>query len=72
MLGSNVLRIIIRSMSKREGVQDKALPKKVAWYVTIGEDLYKRGFSTSLLLKCVNIEQGEYVMNELQKWKWTL
>lgn len=29
-----------------------------------GEDLYKRGFSTPLL-KCINKEQTEYIMNEL-------
>jgi len=39
----------IRSLGKGQHVPDKALVKKVAQYVLIREDLYKRGFSTPLL-----------------------
>jgi len=51
-------------MDKGENIRDKTLTKKVARYVVIGDDLYKRGFTTPLL-KCVNKEQVEYIMNEL-------
>jgi len=44
---------VSRSLGKGEHVQDKTLVKKVARYVLIREDLYKRGFSTPLL-KCLN------------------
>jgi len=54
----------IKSLVDEDHMQDKALEKKAAWYVIIGEDLYKRGFSTPLL-KCLNCEQVEYIMNEL-------
>jgi len=54
----------IISMANEEPVHDKVLAKRTARYVIIGEDLYKRGFSTPLL-KCLNQEQAEYVMNEL-------
>ena len=58
------IREAIKSMVNSALVQDKMLVKKVAQYVLIGEDLYKRGSSTPLL-KCLNSEQVEYVMNEL-------
>jgi len=45
-------------------ITDKTLAKKAARYVFIANDLYKRGFATSLL-KCLGKEQSEYVMNEL-------
>ncbi|XP_052728478.1 uncharacterized protein LOC128195277 [Vigna angularis] len=40
--------------------------KKAARYLLIGEDLYKRSFS-SPLLKCVSLEEAEYVMRELHE-----
>ncbi|XP_017428620.2 uncharacterized protein LOC108336662 [Vigna angularis] len=40
--------------------------KKAARYLVIGEDLYKRGFS-SPLLKCISVEEAEYVMRELHE-----
>ncbi|XP_017438203.1 uncharacterized protein LOC108344251 [Vigna angularis] len=40
--------------------------KKVARYLLIGEDLYKRGLS-SPLLKCISLEEAEYVMRELHE-----
>jgi len=54
----------IISMTNEEPVKDKALAKRAARYVIIGEDLYKRGFLAPLL-KCLYQEQAEYVMNEL-------
>lgn len=54
----------IKSITDGDCVQDKTLTKRAVRYVMIGEDLYKRGFSTPLL-KCLNQEQAEYVMNEL-------
>ncbi|XP_047178526.1 uncharacterized protein LOC124845470 [Vigna umbellata] len=40
--------------------------KKAARFLVIGEDLYKRGFS-SPLLKCVSAKEAEYVMRELHE-----
>jgi len=54
----------LKALEQGEIKLDKTLAKKVARYVFIGEDLYKRG-STTPLLKCVGKEQVEYVMNEL-------
>jgi len=58
------IREAIKSITDGDYVQDKAFAKKSARYVIIGEDLYKRGFSTPLL-KCLNQEQAKYVMDEL-------
>lgn len=38
--------------------------RKIARYVTIGNDLYRRGFSIPLL-KCVSPGQVAYIMDEL-------
>jgi len=54
----------LKALTRGENIQDKALSKKVARYVVIREDLYKRGFSTPLL-KFVDEELIEYIMNEL-------
>jgi len=55
---------ILKTLMMGEVVADKALAKKVARYVFIADDLYKRGFTTPLL-KCLGKEQSEYVMNKL-------
>jgi len=54
----------VKNLVDGEQVQDKTLMKKAARYVLIGNDLYKRGFSTPLL-KCLDHEQASYVLNEL-------
>ncbi|XP_014522518.1 uncharacterized protein LOC106779014 [Vigna radiata var. radiata] len=38
--------------------------QKIARYVTVGNDLYQRGFSIPLL-KCISPEQAAYIMDEL-------
>lgn len=38
--------------------------KKIARFVMIGDDMYKRGFSTPLL-KCLAKDEGQYVMDEI-------
>ncbi|XP_014524217.1 uncharacterized protein LOC106780445 [Vigna radiata var. radiata] len=48
-----------------QGVSLKpAEARRLARYVTIGGDLYRRGFSVPLL-KCVSPDQAAYVLNEL-------
>jgi len=43
-----------------------SLAKKAAKYTFIGQDLYRRGYSTPLL-KFVTKEQGDYVLRELHE-----
>jgi len=38
--------------------------RRALWFVIIGEDLYKRGF-TAPLLKCLSADEAKYVMNEV-------
>jgi len=54
----------LKTLTMGKTVSDKALAKKVARYLFIADDLYKRGFTT-LFLKCLGKEQSKYVMNEL-------
>jgi len=44
--------------------RDLAIAKKASRFVLVGDDLYKRGFST-LLLKCVSKSEAEYILKEL-------
>ena len=43
---------------------DIAMRKKASRFVLVGDDLYKRGYST-LLLKCVSKTEAEYILKEL-------
>ncbi|XP_014496659.1 uncharacterized protein LOC106758229 [Vigna radiata var. radiata] len=57
----------IRRLIKRQEDElsvDPADSRKIARFVVIGDDLYKRGFSTPLL-KCLSKEEAQYVMDEL-------
>ncbi|XP_022642973.1 uncharacterized protein LOC111242702 [Vigna radiata var. radiata] len=57
----------IRRLIKRQEDElsvDSSESKKIARFIIIGDDLYKRGFSTPLL-KCLSPEEAQYVMNEL-------
>ncbi|XP_047180352.1 uncharacterized protein LOC124847013 [Vigna umbellata] len=59
----------IKEIIKRQesGVDVRTIEaKRAARYLLIGEDLYKRGFS-SPLLKCISSEEAEYVMRELHE-----
>jgi len=50
-----------------QGVEaDARMTKKVASFVLIGDELYKRGYSMPLL-KCLSREQFEYVIKELHE-----
>jgi len=51
----------LKALARGENIPDEALAKK---YVFIGEDLYKRGFTTHLM-RCMDNGQVEHVMNEL-------
>ena len=42
------------------------MARKVANFILIGDELYKRGFSTPLL-KCLSHEQSEHVIRELHE-----
>ena len=44
----------------------RLLRLKVARYTLYDNQLYKRGFST-LLLKCVNLEQGNHILQEIHE-----
>ena len=44
--------------------RDLTIAKKASRFVLVGDDLYKRGFST-LLLKCVSKAEAEYILKEL-------
>jgi len=57
---------------------DKRMPKKAAWLVLIGSDIYKMGY-LSPLLKCLSKEQAKFVMKEIHHgvcalhWRhWTM
>ena len=51
--------------NQEQGIEvDPKMIKKAASFVLIGDELYKRGFSTPLL-KCLSHEQVEYVTKEL-------
>jgi len=53
--------------NQEQGVEpDTKMAKKIANFVLIGDDLYKRGYSTPLL-KCLPKEQAEYVVKELHE-----
>jgi len=45
---------------------EKDWERKVARYTLVGDELFKRGFTTPLL-KCIDKEQAEYVMKELHQ-----
>ncbi|XP_047168236.1 uncharacterized protein LOC124837005 [Vigna umbellata] len=57
---------IRRLMTKQDAGQPvkSADAKKIACYLLVGDDLYRRGFSTPLL-KCLGKEEACYVMDEL-------
>ena len=53
--------------SQEQGVEpDAKTAKKVASFVLIGNELYKRGYFMPLL-KCLSREQAEYVIKELHE-----
>ncbi|XP_014501831.1 uncharacterized protein LOC106762433 [Vigna radiata var. radiata] len=64
--GSDWRDEIRRLIKKQEDGQsvNSSDSKKIARFVIIGDDLYKRGFSTPLL-KCLSQEEAQYVMDEL-------
>lgn len=45
---------------------ENAMRQQCARYTVIGRDLYRRGYSRSLL-KCITMEQAEYVLQEIQE-----
>ena len=52
---------------QEQGIEvDFKMAKKAVSFVLIGDELYKRGFSTPLL-KCLSQEQAEYVTKELHE-----
>jgi len=44
--------------------EEKNSRRQCARYTMIGQDLYRRGYSTSLL-KCLTKEQSQYVLQEI-------
>jgi len=57
----------VRELLRRCDVGEDVKPikrRRALRFIVIGEDLYKRGFTASLL-KCLSGEEAEYVMNEV-------
>jgi len=57
----------VRELLRKCNAGEEMKPIKRRWvlrFVTIGEDMYKRGF-TAPLLKCLSEEEAGYVMNEV-------
>ncbi|XP_014524092.1 uncharacterized protein LOC106780328 [Vigna radiata var. radiata] len=57
----------IREMMKKQddgGTLRTEEAKRIARFLLIGNDMYRRGFSTPLL-KCISREEGQYMMDEL-------
>jgi len=55
----------LRTGNKPEPLE-KDWERKIARYTLVGDELFRRGF-TSPLLKCIDMEQAEYVMRELHQ-----
>ena len=60
------MKKVIKDREEGKDGHDLSLAKKASRSVIIGEDLYKRGFSTPLL-KCVSKAEAEYVLQELHQ-----
>ena len=46
--------------------EEKSMKQKCARYTLINEDLYRRGYSATLL-KCITSKQAEYVLTEIHE-----
>ncbi|XP_014498356.1 uncharacterized protein LOC106759610 [Vigna radiata var. radiata] len=60
-------RVEVRELIRKQDSGESLCPadsKRVARFMIIGNDLYRRGFS-SPLLKCLAEDEAQYVMNEL-------
>ncbi|RDX84524.1 hypothetical protein CR513_34410, partial [Mucuna pruriens] len=55
-----------RDIVPEEAVQAKKLIREASKYTLVGENLYKRSFSF-LLLKCLDTNKAEYVMQEVHE-----
>jgi len=60
------MKKVVKDREEGKENHDLSLAKKASRFVMIGEDLYKRGFSTTLL-KCVSKVEAEYVLKELHQ-----
>jgi len=60
------MKKVVKDREEGKEIRDLSLTKKTSFFVIIGEDLYKRGFSTPLL-KCVSKAEKEYVLQELHQ-----
>ena len=61
-----VVQYLKNSVLPEDMKRAKLLRLKAAHYTLYDNQLYKRGFST-LLLKCVNLEQGNHILQEIHE-----
>jgi len=47
--------------------EEKAMKQQCSRYTVINQDLYRRGYSMSLL-KCITKDEVEYVLKEIHEW----
>ena len=59
-------KIIFLSKTSQHRVMQKAMKLQCSRYTMINQDLYQRGYLTSLL-KCITKDQAEYVLKEIHE-----
>jgi len=58
------IKNVLEGREAEKECSDLTMRKKASRFVLVGDDLYKRGYST-LLLKCVSKTEAEYILKEL-------
>nr|KYP76675.1 Gypsy retrotransposon integrase-like protein 1 [Cajanus cajan] len=61
---TELLEFILHGKEPADALAAKKLCTQVARFSVVGTELYKRGFSTPLL-KCIGLEQADYILREV-------
>jgi len=61
-----ILNFLMNDMLPDDRTEARRIRRQAASYTVVGGELFRRGFS-SLLLKCLDQEQVDYVLSELHK-----
>ncbi|GAU29790.1 hypothetical protein TSUD_293580 [Trifolium subterraneum] len=61
-----IIRFLQRDILPREKDEATKIRKMAAWYTMVGDKLYKRGFSTPMLL-CVSHTEASRILNEIHE-----
>ncbi|KAH1205893.1 hypothetical protein GmHk_16G046483 [Glycine max] len=61
------LNFLARGSLLKDTTATRKLKRNVSYYVIEGGDLYRRGF-TATMLKCLSKEQHEYVLNDIEEY----